>query len=58
MVDDLYVNYTKNQQDFFTDLPAEIQELLLDSKKQAQEGKTRSHKEVMAYFRKKYAIPK
>lgn len=57
MVNALHKSYQKNQDaDFFTELPVEIQELLMESREQARTGKTRSHKEVMADFRNKYNI--
>lgn len=57
MVNALHKSYQKNQDvDFFTELPTEIQELLMESREQARAGKTRSHKEVMADFRNKYNI--
>lgn len=57
MVNALYKSYQeKSDADFFTELPKEIQELLIESREQARQGKTRTHKEVMADFRKKYNI--
>ena len=59
MVDALYASYTKNEEDevdFFVELPLEIQELLIESRKQANNGRVKPHKEVMAKYRKKYNI--
>lgn len=57
MVNALHKSYQQNPDaDFFTELPIEIQELLMESREQARSGKTRPHKEVMAEFREKYNI--
>lgn len=57
MVNALHKSYHDNQDtDFFTELPVEIQELLMESRKQARDVKTRPHSEVMADFRNKYNI--
>ena len=55
MIDALYNSYTnKKEVDFFDELPVEIQDLLLKSRKQAKQGKVKPHKEVMVKYRKKY----
>ena len=55
MIDALYNTYTKDGEvDFFDELPKEVQQILLESREQAKQGKVRSHEEVMAEFRKKY----
>ena len=55
MVNTLHQKYQEKQtSDFFTELPLEIQEILLESRAQARKGKTRLHKEVMADFKAKY----
>ena len=57
MVNALHKSYQqKSDADFFTELPVEIQELLMESREQARQKKTRPHKEVMADFREKYNI--
>lgn len=57
LVNALHKSYHDNKDtDFFTELPVDIQELLLQSRKQAYDGKTRLHSEVMANFRDKYNI--
>lgn len=57
MVSALHKSYNNKQDaDFFTELPVEIQELLMESREQARQGKTRPHNEVMADFREKYNI--
>ncbi|WP_459212308.1 hypothetical protein [Aquimarina rhabdastrellae] len=57
MVNALHKSYYEKQEgDFFTESPSEIQEILLESRAQAQMGNVRSHKEVMAEFRQKYNI--
>ena len=42
--------------DFYDELPEEIKEILDESRAQARRGEVRSHKEVMADFRKQYGI--
>lgn len=55
MIDALYNSYSNEKDvDFFDELPTEIQDLLLESRKQAREGKVKSHKEVMIKYRDKY----
>lgn len=55
MIDALYNSYNnKKEFDFFDELPTEIQDLLLESRKQARQGKVKPHKEVMAKYREKY----
>jgi len=58
MVNALHKSYIeKNDSDFFSELPLEIQELLLESREQARQGNTRDHRDVMDDFRRKYNIP-
>jgi len=55
LVNELHKSYQKKHDvDFFTELPQEIQELLMESRVQARQKKTRTHEEVMDDFRKKY----
>ena len=57
MVSALHKKYSEQETaDFYDELPLEIQEILMESRNQARQGKTRSHKEVMDDFRKKYDI--
>ncbi|AXG71980.1 hypothetical protein KORDIASMS9_04238 [Kordia sp. SMS9] len=57
MVSALHKTYSEQETtDFYDELPKEIQEILMESRDQARQGKTRSHKEVMDDFRKKYDI--
>lgn len=58
MVNALHKSYSTNKDDnFFNELPIEIQELLMDSRTQAKKGNTRTHSQVMADFREKYNMP-
>lgn len=58
MVNALHKSYNeKEETDFFSELPSEIQELLMESRGQVRHGNTRDHKEVMDDFRLKYNIP-
>ncbi|PQJ80274.1 hypothetical protein [Polaribacter porphyrae] len=58
MVNALHISYSSEEKssDFYDELPAEIQDLLMESRLQARQGKVRPHKKVMADFRKQYGI--
>lgn len=57
LVNELYVNYSKkNNLNAFDELPTEVKELLSKSRKEAREGKLKSHNEVMNHFREKYKL--
>ena len=57
MVNALHEKYQETpDENLFAELPLNIQELLLESRVQAREGKTRTHQEVMTDLRKKYRI--
>ncbi len=58
MIDRLYEEYTTNKKDidFFDELPIEIQEILLESRKGIKQGIFFSHEEVIAASKKKYNI--
>ncbi|MFK7749156.1 MAG: hypothetical protein AB8B65_12245 [Kordia sp.] len=57
MVSALHKTYSEQETtDFYDEFPVEIQEILMESRNQARQGNTRSHKEVMDDFRKKYDI--
>ncbi len=56
MIDALYNSYLKNPKlDFFDELPKEIQETLLISRKEAKNGFVTPHTEIMSLFREKYS---
>jgi len=53
----VFESYQKEEEiDFFDELPKEIQELLMESRLQAKQGKLTPHKEVMAKYRAKYNV--
>jgi len=54
MVDALYENYSKDEVDFFDELPKEIQDLLIESKKDIKKGNFYTHEEVMREAKEKY----
>ncbi len=56
MVDALYETYSKDQVDFFEELPKEIQELLIESRENIKNGDFFTHEEVMSEVRKKFNI--
>ena len=56
MVDALHETYTNDQVDFFDALPEEIQNLLLESKKDIKNEHYFPHEKVMEEARKKYNI--
>lgn len=57
MVDALYETYSKDlEDDFFDDLPKEVQDLLELSRKQAEQGKLTSHKTIREKYIKKYNV--
>ena len=56
MVDALYETYSKDQVDFFEELPKEIQELLIESRESIKNGDFFTHEEVMSEARKKFNI--
>ena len=56
MVRSLLNSYREKEVASFEDLPTEIQELIMQSREQARQGKVRPHAEVMADFRKKYNV--
>jgi len=56
LIDDLYKNYIEKENDFFDELPKEIQESLMLSREDAKKGKVRPHEDVMVELRKKYNI--
>ena len=47
MIDALYQTYTQEEQGLFEDLPVEIQEILIKSQKNIEEGNYFLHEEVM-----------
>lgn len=57
MVEALYETYSKDlEDDFFDELPKEVQDLLVLSRKQAKQGKLTSHQETSEKYRKKYDV--
>ncbi|WP_127845957.1 hypothetical protein [Psychroflexus aestuariivivens] len=57
MIDALYERYNKEvKDDFFDELPKNVQDLLILSRKQAKEGKLASHQQVMEKYRNKYNV--
>ncbi len=56
MVRTLYRSYAQNEVDTFENLPTEIQDILIQSRKSIKQGKVFSHKEVMNASRSKYNI--
>lgn len=57
MVDRLYETYSKNSEDdFFDELPKEVQDLLELSRKEADQGKLTSHQTIREKYRKKYDV--
>jgi hypothetical protein len=56
MVDALYETYSKDQVDFFEELPKEIQELLIESRENIKNGDFFTNEEVMSEVRKKFNI--
>lgn len=55
MIDALHETY-KKEEDFFDEIPKEIQELLNESRKDIKEGKFSTHEEVMSEVKKKYSV--
>lgn len=56
VVDQVLDNLENKQEDFFDTLPTEIQELLLESLKQIENGQTYSNKQVREMTRKRYGF--
>ncbi len=57
LVVDQVLNYLDyKQEDFFDSLPAEIQELLMESTKQIENGQTYSHEQVKEMTRERYGF--
>ncbi|MBZ9628771.1 hypothetical protein LB456_05235 [Psychroflexus sp. CAK57W] len=57
MVDSLYETYSKNSEDdFFDELPKEVQDLLELSRKEADQGKLTSHQTIREKYRKKFDV--
>lgn len=55
LVNSLHNSYhNEKENDFFQELPSEIQELLLESRNQINKGKHREHIDVVAEYREKY----
>ncbi|WP_299212975.1 hypothetical protein [uncultured Dokdonia sp.] len=51
----VFESYQKDEEiDFFDELPEAIQDLLVESRLQAKQGKLTPHKDVMAKYRTKY----
>lgn len=57
MADALYETYSKNSEDdFFDELPKEVQDLLELSRKEADQGKLTSHQTIREKYRKKFDV--
>ncbi|MDO1501887.1 hypothetical protein Q2T40_17270 [Winogradskyella maritima] len=57
MVNALHMHYANDETtDFYGELPHEIQDILMESRAQAQRGETRPHADVMQEYREKYGI--
>jgi len=54
MIDALYQTYTQEEQGLFEDLPVEIQEILIKSQKNIEEGNYFLHEEVMEKVKQKF----
>ena len=55
MIDALHESY-KKEDDFFDEIPPQIQELLKESREEIKNGKFSTHEEVMNRVKKKYNI--
>ena len=56
VVDQVLDNLERKQEDFFDTLPTEIQELLLESIKQIENGQIYSHEQVREMTRERYGF--
>ena len=55
-LESIFNSLEKEEEDWFNELPIPIQELLKESIKQADEGKTFSHEEVREMTRERYGF--
>ncbi|AGC77511.1 hypothetical protein [Nonlabens dokdonensis] len=55
IIKSVYEAYQKNEEDFYDELPTEVQDLLQLSHKQIKSGDLTSHKEVMNKHRTNYS---
>ncbi len=58
LVDTLYKNFSKDNDDFFDNLPEDIKELLMESREDLKNGNFYKHENVISEFKEKYKITK
>lgn len=58
LIDALYDAYSKDNEDFFDELPEEIKSLLLESREDIKNGNGLKHENVIAEFKEKYKVSK